>query len=301
MFVRSKSSVRNGASYEYLQIVRSYREGGKVRQQVIASLGRRDRLIASGELDGLLRSLAKFSDNLRVVEAVRTSGLAARTARQWGPALVFGRLWDRQGLPDLLRKLAQDRKFEFDLERAAFAMALQRLCAPGSDLAGSEWVRTVAAPGFEGLALQHFYRTAGFLAGVRQDLETKLFRRDLNLFNQTLDVVFIDTTSLYCYRDTETQWRKRGYSRDHRPDGHIVASFLALRLEVDLQQRLEERENKVSWPDLMRDLGQVQSVLVELDGQRYQLRTDMVGAAHKAFAAAGVRPPPPVTLLGLIS
>jgi transposase len=57
----------------------------------------------------------------------------------------------------------------------------------------------------------------------------------------------------------------------HRDDtclGHLVASFLALRLEVDLQQRLEERENKVSWPDLRRDLGQVQSVLVELDGQR---------------------------------
>jgi hypothetical protein len=48
-------------------------------------------------------------------------------------------------------------------------MALQRLCAPGFDLAGSEWVRTVAAPGFEGLDLQHFYRIAGFLAGVRQD------------------------------------------------------------------------------------------------------------------------------------
>jgi len=97
-------------------------------------------------------------------------------------------------------------------------MALQRLCAPGSDLAGSEWVKTVAAPGFEGLALQHFYRTAGFLAGVRADLESRLFHRDLNLFNQTLDVVFIDTTSLYVYRDTETEWRKRGYSRDHRPD-----------------------------------------------------------------------------------
>ena len=145
MFVRSKSSVHNGASYEYLQIVRSYREGGKVRQQVIANLGRRDRLITSGELDGLVRSLAKFSDQLRVVEAVRTSGLAARTARQWGAALVFGRLWERQGLPNLLRKLARGRKFEFDLERATFAMALQRLCAPGSDLAGSEWVRTVGA------------------------------------------------------------------------------------------------------------------------------------------------------------
>jgi hypothetical protein len=130
-----------------------------------------------------------------VVEAVRESGLAARTARQCGPALVFGRLWDRQGLPELLRKLAHDRKFEFDLERAAFAMALQRLYTPGSDLAGSEWIKTVEAPGFEGLALQHCYRTAGFLAGVRQDMEGRLFYRDLNLFNQTLEEVFIDTTS----------------------------------------------------------------------------------------------------------
>jgi len=532
MFVRNKRSVGRGGEYEYLQIVRSYREGGKVRQQIIGTLGRRDQLVASGELDGLLKSLAKFSEKLRVVEAVRESGLAARTARQWGPALVFGRLWERQGLPDLLRSLARDRKFEFDLERAAFALALQRLCAPGSDLAGSEWLKTVEAPGCEDLALRHFYRTTAFLAGVRQDLESRLFHRDLNLFNQTLEVVFLDTTSLYCYRDTETEWRKRGYSRDHRPDlpqfvlcvavnatgwpiaweifpgntadqkalvqvvellrqrfrirrvtvvadrgmisrdtitllteheqapfdyvlgcrmrrqkevsaavlaragryhqvadnlevkevrvgerryvvcrnpqeaardaavreaileklreklakqgakamvgnkgfarflkvakgsvsideeavkrdarldgkfvlttntelstaevaqtykslwrvertfreqkstlevrplyhhrddtclGHLVASFLALRLEVDLQQRLEERENKVSWPDLMRGLGQVQSVLVELDGQRYQLRTDMVGAAYQAFAAAGVRPPSPVTHLG---
>ena len=53
--------------------------------------------------------------------------------------------------------------------------------------------------------------------------------------------------------------------------------------------------------DLMRDLGQVQSVLVELDGRRYQLRPDLVGAAHHAFAAAGVRPPSPVTPLDPVS
>lgn len=90
------------------------------------------------------------------------------------------------------------------------------------------------------------------------------------------------------------------HQRDDTSMGHIVASFLALRLEVDLQQRLEERMVEVSWPDLMRDLGQVQSVLLDLDGQRYQLRTDMLGSAHHAFAVAGVRPPPPVTLLAAV-
>jgi transposase len=532
MFVRNKRSVGRGGEYEYLQIVRNYREGGKVRQQIIGTLGRRDRLLASGELDGLLKSLAGFSEKLRVVEAIRETGLAARTAKTWGPALVFGRLWERQGLPEILENLAQGRKFEFDLERAAFALALQRLCAPGSDLQGSGWVQTVEAQGLNGLALQHFYRATAFLAQVRQDLERKLFRRDRNLFNQTLDLVFIDTTSLYCYRDQETELRRRGYSRDRRPElpqlvlcvavdgrgwpiawevfpgntadgtalrqvvdllrerfkigkavvvadrgmisketlkllaghetapfdyvlgcklrrskevreevlsrggryqkvadnlevkevrvqgrryvvcrnlkearkdaaarqalveklkatlaregekglmgnrgfarflktakgsvsldeaalaadarldgkfvlttntempadqvaltykslwrvertfreqkstlevrplyhqrddtcmGHIVASFLALRLEVDLQRRLEERGAEVSWLDLRRDLTQVQSVIVELDGHSYQLRTDLVGAAHQAFAAAGVRPPSTVTPRG---
>ena len=531
MFVRTKSSVQNGVRYEYLQIVRSRREGRRVRQQVVGTLGRRDVLVASGELDGLLRSLSKFSKRLRVVEKVRTEGLAARRARSWGPVLVFGRLWERQGLPEVLERLAEGRRFGFSLERAVFAMALQRLCEPGSDLQGSQWAKTVEAEGFGALELQHFYRTAGWLAEVRERLEQELFWQDRDLLGQSVDLVFLDTTSTYVYRDTETAWRRRGYSRDRRPDlpqfvlcvavdgrgwpvaweifpgntadvrafetvvtalrrrfqighvvvvadrgmiskgsirllaqadapfdyilgcrlrrekevcetvlgrlgrfervcaklevqevrvgrrryvvcsnpieaekdaaarqtmvaklqetlarhgpkavianrgfarfvrmakgsvtideeavrrdarldglfvlttstdrpaaevaqtykslwrvertfreekstiqvrpiyhhrddtsiGHIVASFLALRLEVDLQRRLDERGVEVSWPDLMRDLAQVQAVELDLDGQRYRLRTDLVGAAHHAFAAAGLRPPSPVTLLG---
>jgi hypothetical protein len=88
------------------------------------------------------------------------------------------------------------------------------------------------------------------------------------------------------------------HHRDDTSMGHIVASFLALRLEVDLQRRLDERSVDVSWPDLMRDLSQVQAVEVELDGLRYRLRTDLRGAASQAFAAAGIRPPPHLSPLG---
>ena len=158
MFVRKKRSVRNGLEYEYLQIVRSFRQGEKVRQEVIATLGRADKLLISGEIDGLLHSLAKFSDKLRVVEANRSPDLQAHRSLEWGPALVFGRLWERQGIPAIIKMLSQDRKFEFDIERATFAMALQRLCEPGSDLGGSQWVTNVEIPEFHELALHHFYR-----------------------------------------------------------------------------------------------------------------------------------------------
>jgi hypothetical protein len=532
MFVRVKRSGSGERKHAYLQIVESVRTEGSVRQRVVATLGRRDQLVAHGALDALLQSLAKFSEKLRVVQRVRSEGIQAHRARSWGPALVFERLWQAQRLPEILSALGEGRRFAFDLERACFALALQRLCAPGSDLQGSQWLRTVECRGFESLELQHLYRTVGgFLAPVRTRLEHELFMRDRDLFSQKLDLVFIDTTSTMIWRDEQTPLRRRGHSKDHRPDqpqvmlcvavdaqgwpiaweilpgntsdhtafagtiaklrerftigrvivvadrgmiskksiemlqahptqpldfilgcrmrnqkevrdqvlshagplqkvadnlevqpvsldgrryvicsnplearkdaaareailakletalasgpksvvgnkgfarflnvskgamtinraaieadarydgkfvlrtntelpadevaraykslwrvertfretkstlevrpifhhrddttiGHIVGCFLALRLEVDLQRRLEQREVDVSWPDLMRDLEQVRAVEVTLDGQRYRLRTEMVGAAHHAFAAAGVRVPPAVTALG---
>ena len=87
------------------------------------------------------------------------------------------------------------------------------------------------------------------------------------------------------------------HHRDDTSIGHIVACFLALCLEVDLQRRLDQRQAEVSWPDLMRDLDQVRAVELTLDGVRYRLRTDLHGSAHHAFAAAGVRPPPLVVPL----
>lgn len=530
MFVRVKRSVQKGVTYEYLQIAESFRINGKPRQRVLATLGRRDQIQTSSNVDSLIRSLGKFSEKLRVVEKARTQNLAAHSSKTWGPALVFGRLWEEQGLSEIFRALVKDRKFGFDLKQVAFAMSLQRLCAPGSDLQGSGWLATVEAPGFSSIALQHLYRANAFLAEIREELEKTLFTRDRDLFSQTLDLVFLDTTSVYVYRSEETDWRKRGFSRDRRADlpqlvlavavdrkgwpvswevfpgntadpvafkamvrkmrqrfrigriivvadrgmmsrktmdllvssdppfdyilgcrmrkqkevdekvlsragryqdvisnlkvkevrleeeryivclneeearkdqaardaiiehleeklsrgkaksllsnrgyarylkiskeavrineeavsaearfdgkyvlrtntdlepaevartykslwrvertfretkstlevrpifhhndetsiGHIVASFLALRLEVDLQRRMEEKKIDVPWPTLMRDLGQVQAVRAELDGKTFILRTDLQGSAHQGFKAAGVKPPSAVTMI----
>jgi hypothetical protein len=96
------------------------------------------------------------------------------------------------------------------------------------------------------------------------------------------------------FRETKSTFEVRPifHHRDDTSTGHIVACFLALRLEVDLQRRLDERQVDVSWPDLMRDLTEVRAVDLALDGQRYRLRTDLRGSAYHAFAAAGVRPRP---------
>jgi hypothetical protein len=218
MFVRVKTVVQDGRSYEYLQIVRAVRDGTRVRQELVASLGRRDLQLATGQLDRLVQALARFSTRLLVVEAAKDARFVAREAKSWGPALVFGRLWEQQGLPEILGRLGEGRRFGFDPERVAFALSLQRLCAPGSDLQGRRWAQTVEAQGFDDLALHHFYRTVPWLAAIRHELEQELFFQDRDLFSGELDLVFVDTTSVYLYRDGVSDLVRHGYSRDRRPD-----------------------------------------------------------------------------------
>jgi hypothetical protein len=58
MFARIKKS----GKHEYLQIVENTRSDGKVRQRVIATVGRLDELQAKGKVETLIRSLARFSE-----------------------------------------------------------------------------------------------------------------------------------------------------------------------------------------------------------------------------------------------
>jgi hypothetical protein len=77
----------------YLQIVESHRSGEQVRQRVIATLGRLDELEASGQLDRLLRSGARFVQQAMVLDAARSGEAPAVTVRHIGPARLFERLW----------------------------------------------------------------------------------------------------------------------------------------------------------------------------------------------------------------
>jgi hypothetical protein len=126
-------------------------------------------------------------------------------------------------------------------------------------------------------------RTSTELAAAEVALAYKSLWRVERAFRETKNT--LDVRPIFHHRDDTTV-------------GHIVGCFLALRLEVDLQRRLDAAGVDCSWPDLMRDLDEVKAVDVTLDEQRYRLRTDLRGHASAAFAAAGVRPPRVVEHLG---
>ena len=226
MFVRAKKS----GPYQYLQVVENRREGAKVVQRVISTLGRLDRLNAKGDIESLVRSLSRFSEQALLVLSGKSELLAE--ARKIGPALIFGRLWEDLGIGMVLKELLKDRLFSFDVERAVFLTVLHRLMVSGSDRYCEKWRRDYLIRGADDLSLHHLYRAMAFLGEELVDqadatpfsprctkdvVEEHLFHGQRHLF-QGLDLVFFDTTSLYFEGEGGETLGEKGYSKDHRPD-----------------------------------------------------------------------------------
>ena len=126
-----------------------------------------------------------------------------RVADAWpyGDVYVLDQLWRRVGLPEL----AGERKVEFSIERALFAMVANRACAPSSRLyCHEQWLsEDVRIEGCEGLEVHHLYRAMDFLASHREALEQGLCFRVADLLNLDVELIFYDTTSLHFEIDEE--------------------------------------------------------------------------------------------------
>jgi hypothetical protein len=215
----------------YLQIVESRRDGGTVRQHVIATLGRLEGWRASGKLDQLLQSGARMSETALVLSAVKGGEALAIDSRRIGAPLLFERLWDETGCRAVIETLLAERQFSVPVERAVFASVLHRLCVSGSDRACDKWLAAYRLVGAEALDLHHLYRAMAWLGeeladqtgrtraprATKDRLEEALFARRRDLFSD-LDLVFFDTSALYFYGAGGPGLGRRGKSKDHRPE-----------------------------------------------------------------------------------
>jgi hypothetical protein len=237
MFVREKTA----RGHRYLYLVENEREGGRVRQRIIRALGRKDVLLASGELDRLAASLVRHCDRAVMLSDMEAGRIAC--TRIGGP-LLFGRLWERLGIAEVLNDLFRDRGFEFAVERAVFASVLHRLFVSGSDRSCEKWMTDYRIDGVDGLQLHHLYRAiawlgeeiapaaAGCLAPrcIKDLIEERLFERRRDLFSD-LSLVFMDSTSLSFYGAGGASLGAYGHSKDHRAD--LKQMILAVVIDGD--------------------------------------------------------------------
>jgi len=194
-----------------------------------------------------VRSGARFAAKAMVLSAAADDATSKIAVRRIGPALVFERLWQETGCRAVIGDLASARGQKFALERAVFLTVLHRLFVSGSDRAAERWREDYAIDGVAGLDLHHLYRAMAWLGEelpekeqdgrtpfaprCRKDvIEERLFAHRRDLFTR-LDLVFMDTTSLYFEGAGGATLGRHGFSKDHRPD--LKQMILAVLIDGD--------------------------------------------------------------------
>src|SRR3981081_4945874 len=165
MFARDK---RIGP-YTYLYLVENVREEGRTKQRIIANLGRKEVVVARGDLDRLARSVVRLAQRSMVLSLVEGEAPPNARCQRIGPALLFERLWHEVGCRAVLEERAAGRQFAFAAEGAVFLTVLHRLFVSGSDRAAEKWRADYRIEGTEALQLHHLYRAMAWVRAAAPD------------------------------------------------------------------------------------------------------------------------------------
>jgi transposase len=158
--------------------------------------------------------------------------------RQFGNCWLGLELWKRLGLDRFFEARLDDEPADVPWSRVAALLAINRLCAPSSELGIEErWYPATALDdllGFPAGAINdtRLYRCLDRLLPHKAKLEQHLKQRYGELFAAEFDVLLYDLTSSYVEGQAERNpMMHRGYSRDHRPDCKQVVIALIVNAE----------------------------------------------------------------------
>jgi hypothetical protein len=197
-----------GRTLTYLRLVESYREDGRVKHRIVKHLGREDQIDPT-EIDRLIHSLSLYG----------TLSVGGQPGLEFGSLHALNHVWSELGLSGIVAELALGRRFAFDVGSVVKAIVYGRVLDPSSERAlVTSWLSRVHAPEFEGIELQHAYRTLPFLAEVGPELETRLAGALTEKLFADGSLVLFDVTST-CFEGIGPEGLASfGYSRDKRSD-----------------------------------------------------------------------------------
>src|SRR6266702_3861996 len=239
MFLRPHQRSKDGKDHTYWSLVETVRRPSGPRQRTLCYLGELNssaqaRWLKTVEVfneQGETEQLKLFPSHIEPpandpqVVRVLVNRVRLERARQFGTCFLGWELWKRLELDGFFQQAMDDDPAEVPWSRVAAVLAINRLCAPGSELAiEKRWYPSTALEDLldldeDKIIDTRLYRCLDRMLPHKTKLEQHLKQRYGELFGAEFDVLLYDLTSTYVEGAAEKNpMMRRGYSRDHRPD-----------------------------------------------------------------------------------
>jgi transposase len=239
MFLRANHRLKDGKEHTYWSLVETVRSVDGPRQKTLCYLGElnssaQSRWLKTVEVfneQGEAQQLKLFpshvappEDDPQVARVLLNKVRLERT-RQFGACFLGWKLWKRLELDGFFEQCVDNDPADVPWSRVSALLAINRLCAPGSELAIEQrWYPSTALDDLleiedDKINDTRLYRCLDRILPHKTKLERHLKDRYGALFGAEFDVLLYDLTSTYVEGAAEKNpMVRRGYSRDHRPD-----------------------------------------------------------------------------------
>ena len=239
MFLRPNHRGKDGKEHTYWSLVETVRTADGPRQKTLCYLGELNnsaqaRWLTTVEVfneQGEAQQLKLFPSHVEPppddpqIARVLLNKVRLERTRQFGACFLGLELWKRLELDRFFEQAVDGESADVPWSRVAALLAINRLCAPGSELAIEQrWYPSTALDDLlqieEGqINDTRLYRCLDRILPHKTKLERHLKNRYGELFGAEFDVLLYDLTSTYVEGAAEKNpMVRRGYSRDHRPD-----------------------------------------------------------------------------------
>jgi len=239
MFLRPHQRNKDGKQHTYWSLVETARTPHGPRQRTLCYLGELNNSAQSRWLktievfneQGEKTQLKLFPSEVEPpasdpeVARVLVQKVRLERTRQFGACFLGWEVWKQLQLDRFFEQAADTTEADVPWSRVAAVLAINRLCAPGSELAIEQrWYPSTALDDLLGIEEgkindTRLYRCLDRILPHKTKLEQHLKQRYGELFGAEFDVLLYDLTSTYVEGAAEKNpMMRRGYSRDHRPD-----------------------------------------------------------------------------------
>jgi transposase len=246
VYLRHTTVKRNGKERTYWRLVRSVRQGRKVRQETVAFLGELDAkerakasALARHFLGERADQLDLFEDRTSLeIQRVRVNEVRVERGRSFGDVWLGWLLWQALELDKFCARALPKGRVEVAWAEIAMILVIARLCEPSSELhIAEDWYRRTALEDLIGVdpkSVHHtrLYQGLDKLLDHKQELEAHLKNRLGSLFELDYDLMLYDVTSTYFEGQAKANHlANRGHSRDRRSDCKQVCIGLVVSRE----------------------------------------------------------------------
>ena len=218
------SKSKNSCTY-YIQ--KSLRIGNKTTTKPVERLGHIEEIKARCGDQDPIEWAKEYARKLTIVEKEAKKGILLKLSssmlidknirRSCNAGYLFLQdIYYSLGLDKICDSISKKYKFDYDLNDILSMLVYSRIIAPGSKLSSLESAQHfLEQPNCE---LHQVYRALEVIAKENDFFQSELYKNSQDTVNRNKSILYYDCTNYYFEIEEEDEFRKYGYSKEHRPN-----------------------------------------------------------------------------------